>query len=274
MNSKMAKESTARPGTLPRTTLPETFESCAQEYDLYRPTIPRALVDGIFEDLQLPPNLEILEIGCGSGQATESFLERGHSLTALEPGPRLLRLAKKKFAGRPGLKFVQSRFESFRSPNRRFDLVVASSSLHWVDPEYRYEKTDRLLKPSGFLIQLLTNCEFAPRSQRFVDEFADRFRSKMVLQAASSFRDRDVDLNARFQLQKNYSHQFSLQTDFSFLAGHLRTFFEPRLLQARDQDWYWKVLASLVAQRGPLRVQFQTFATVLTPVELSFGNRI
>ncbi|GAB1155374.1 hypothetical protein YWY31_13990 [Paenibacillus illinoisensis] len=48
----------------------ETFNSIANEYEKYRPTYPNEMYNDIFDYSNLDREDKILEIGCGTGQAT------------------------------------------------------------------------------------------------------------------------------------------------------------------------------------------------------------
>ncbi len=54
-----------------------TFDRAALLYDEARPGYPEALFDDVVSLSRLPPGGRILEIGCGTGQATLPFACRG-----------------------------------------------------------------------------------------------------------------------------------------------------------------------------------------------------
>lgn len=49
-----------------------------------------------------------------------------------------------------------SSFEDYQAPDHAFDLVVAATAFHWIDPEVAFTKTVRLLVPGGWLAVLST----------------------------------------------------------------------------------------------------------------------
>jgi len=63
----------------------DTFNAVAAEYDAVRPTYPRALFEDLAEVVG-GPGERVLEVGCGSGQATRGLLERHWSVVAVDPG--------------------------------------------------------------------------------------------------------------------------------------------------------------------------------------------
>ncbi|KAA0699878.1 class I SAM-dependent methyltransferase [Neorhizobium sp. P12A] len=128
-----------------------TFDASAKLYDDIRPQYPEALFDDIVDWTGLGPDDAILEIGCGSGQATEGFASRGFSVVALDPGAALLQIARQKLGHFPKVEFIETTFEAFSPGSTAFGLVVAAQSLHWVAPEIRFAKAAKMLAPGGSL---------------------------------------------------------------------------------------------------------------------------
>jgi len=84
-------------------------------------------------------------------QASQALAQRAYRLVCLELGNQLATVARRKLAPFPRVEVVTSAFESWESGGQVFDMVFAASSWHWLNPEVRYEKGARLLKPSGAL---------------------------------------------------------------------------------------------------------------------------
>ncbi|MEN3343357.1 MAG: hypothetical protein V7644_2761 [Actinomycetota bacterium] len=120
-----------------------TFEQVPELYDRARPTYPPELLDHV---AAFGPR--ILEIGPGTGQATRGLAARGVSVTAVELGARLARAARRNA---PEAEIVNADFEVWEPERGDFDAVVAFTAFHWLDPESRYSKAVRLLRPGGTL---------------------------------------------------------------------------------------------------------------------------
>lgn len=131
--------------------LRDTFDTVADAYDSVRPGYPAALFADIAEATGLEAGDAVLEVGCGSGQATGGLLELGAYVTALDPGPALIAAAKARFAGRGGVSFVTARFEDWRPPAKAFQLVAAAQSWHWVPPADGFARAAAALAPGGWL---------------------------------------------------------------------------------------------------------------------------
>ena len=123
----------------------------AEFYDRYRPGYPDAIADDVAFLAGLPATGRILEVGCGTGHATALFASRGYDITAIEPGEGMARVTRRRFQDLPNVRVVESTFESWEPDAAGFDLVLGASSLHLVEPEHRFTKPARLLKPGGAL---------------------------------------------------------------------------------------------------------------------------
>jgi SAM-dependent methyltransferase len=128
-----------------------TFNRAAEAYDEVRPGYPDALIEEVVRLSGIREGGAVLEIGCGTGQATQPFAERGYRMLCLEAGDRLAALAARRFADRGHVEIRAISFEDWDPGDSRFDLVIAATSFHWVDPEIRWTKTASVLKPKGSL---------------------------------------------------------------------------------------------------------------------------
>jgi SAM-dependent methyltransferase len=130
------------------------FDAVADDYDRVRPRYP----DEVFADLvalaELPAAARLVEVGCGTGQATLPLARRGFDVVALEPGAHLAALARQRLADFPNVDVVQTTFEDWQPAAVAFDAVVSFAAFHWVDPETRYGKAAGLLTPDGALAVL------------------------------------------------------------------------------------------------------------------------
>ena len=131
--------------------LRETFNISAKWYDRSRPGYPSALVDDVLNLSSIPASGRILEIGCGTGKATEMFALRGYLIVCLEIGSNLAAVAIKKFQDLNHVQIVVSSFEDWDPNGQCFDLIIAATSFHWVKPSIAYNKSASILRPNGSL---------------------------------------------------------------------------------------------------------------------------
>jgi SAM-dependent methyltransferase len=134
-----------------RESLRATFSEAPELYDRARPTYPPPLFDDLAVLAGLRAGARIVEIGCGTGQATVPLAERGYRISCVELGAGLAELARRKLARFDAVEVIHANFESWLPAEAGFDAVVAFTSFHWIDPELRYARVASVLRPAGIL---------------------------------------------------------------------------------------------------------------------------
>jgi SAM-dependent methyltransferase len=137
-----------------RNDLGRIFNEVPDIYDRVRPGYPA----GLFADLAAITGLDgqsaVLEVGCGTGQATHALARRARSVTAVEPGAELAAAARRNLEALGNVEVETSTFEQWDRGGRRFDLLVAASSWHWVDPATGWRRAHAALRPHGWIALL------------------------------------------------------------------------------------------------------------------------
>jgi SAM-dependent methyltransferase len=134
-----------------------TFNQAAELYDRARPGYPPALFDDLAELAGIGPGCRVLEIGPGTGQATLPLAERGCHIVAVELGAELAAVARRNLARFPHVQIVIAGFEDWPLPAEPFDVVVAATAFHWIDPALRVSKAADALLPGGVLAIIATH---------------------------------------------------------------------------------------------------------------------
>lgn len=137
-----------------RENLGRVFNEVPELYDRVRPKYP----DELFADLCAVTGMDerssVLEVGCGTGQATRSLASLGCSVTAVEPGGDMAALTRQHLASFRNVEVETSTFEEWEDRGRRFDALVAASSWHWVDPSIGWQRAHDVLHPGGWVALL------------------------------------------------------------------------------------------------------------------------
>lgn len=136
--------------------LREVFDEDAELYDRARPGYPPALFEALTDKAGLSPESRVLEVGPGTGQLTVPLARLGCRVTAVELGPALAALARRKLRPFPNARVEVSAFEEWTPPKEPFDLVVSATAFHWVDPEVRVPRATAVLAPGGTLALITT----------------------------------------------------------------------------------------------------------------------
>lgn len=78
-------------------------------------------------------NLEILEIGCGTGILTSHLLDiyKNSRIFSLDIAPNMIKKCKERFSIYPNIHFACLDMDTARLP-LKFDLIVSNMALHWL----------------------------------------------------------------------------------------------------------------------------------------------
>jgi SAM-dependent methyltransferase len=198
----------------------EWFGFAAEEYDRYRPGYPAALID----DLLSRHPTRGLDVGCGTGKVARALMERGLSVLGVEPDVRMAEVAQ-----RHDVPVEVSSFEAWEPGERRFDLLTAGHSWHWIDPVIGLAKAASVVVPGG-TVALFWNYHVV--DQPLLAAFKDVYRGiapgvTIVGRDPSASDTPDVD-------------PFNGSSDFASLGS--RTYRWPRIL---DGNEWTSMLATL-----------------------------
>jgi SAM-dependent methyltransferase len=159
------------------TELRATFEEVAELYDRARPTYPEQVFEDLVALAALPEAARIVEIGCGTGQATLPLAERGYRVTCVELGEQLAGVARRKLARFPRVEVINAEFETWQPPEAGFDAVVAFTSFHWLDEDVRYEKSASLLRDRGMLAVVAAQHVLPPAGDPFFIDVQEEYEA-------------------------------------------------------------------------------------------------
>jgi SAM-dependent methyltransferase len=135
----------------PGQTLRKVFDQEAARYDRVRPPPPDALLDAILTRGQLRAGNCILEVGCGTGQATRPLAEHGLQIYALELGSELAALARLNLQRFAEVTVYTTAFEAFQV-DVPFDALVSVQAFHWVGVQLGLKLSTAAVRPGGHLL--------------------------------------------------------------------------------------------------------------------------
>ena len=123
-------------------------------------------------DLNLTPQTRILDLCCGSGQATQFLLQYSQDVTGLDASPLSLKRARQNV---PGADYAEGWAENLPFGDRDFDLVHVSVALHEMESaqlQQILQEVYRVLTPGGMLaivdLHAPTNWLFWPGLSAFM----------------------------------------------------------------------------------------------------------
>jgi ubiquinone/menaquinone biosynthesis C-methylase UbiE len=230
---------TRRPGSTARR-YGQVFDEIAAEYDRHRPAYPDELIDQACRVAGIGSGDHVLEVGCGSGQLTRGLAARGLHVTALDPGPSLIALARQNLAGAGEVEFVNAQFEDAWLPREQFAAVFSASAFHWIDPKVSWQKAADVLVPGGTLA-LVQYCGLEePRSKPDQDAALAAIRKIAPDIAAQwpAYRNLDATLAGMEQRRGNVSQvwawlgSYDIAQDYAGrLFGDVQVAVMPKLIE-------------------------------------------
>ncbi|MGP4110497.1 class I SAM-dependent methyltransferase [Streptomyces sp. 4N509B] len=253
-----------------RPRLARVFDEDAELYDRARPTYPPELHDDLADLAGLGPGSRVLEVGCGTGQATVPLARRGCRITAVEAGPRMAAVARRRLAeaattatatatGGIAAEVVTAEFESWPLPPEPFDAVVSATAFHWIDPAVRTARAADALRPGGALAVVRTQHvrggteEFFVEVQRCYERFDPATPPGLRLPEAAdvdgSDHAREVAASGRFGPTVVRRHEQDITYTTSAYLELLRTFSGHRALPEAAREGLLECVAALVDGR-------------------------
>jgi SAM-dependent methyltransferase len=240
-----------------RQRLRATFTEAAELYDQARPGYPAELFDDLAELAGIGPGCRVLEIGPGTGQATVPLAERGCRVVAVELGADLAVVAGRNLARFPGVEVVTAAFEDWPLPAAPFDVVVAATAFHWLDPAVRVTKAADALCRGGALATISTH-HVAGGSHAFfvqVQDCYERFDPATApglrLPAASDVPgdSEELDHSGRFGPAAFRRYERDVTYSTSRYLDLLRTYSGHHALPPAARDRLLSCIAQLINER-------------------------
>jgi SAM-dependent methyltransferase len=240
-----------------KTSLRTTFDQDASLYDRVRPGYPSALFEDIIKFSEIPGDGTILEIGCGTAQATLPFAERGYAIHCIELGANLAAIAERKLSAYPKVHVSVGSFEEVPLDESTFDLVISATAFHWIDPKVGYQKVARVLKPGGALAlfwnkpvqtQVSAGCFQSIQTvyERVVPEMAKRFPGLPHPDAIPTPVKDEIDRSGLFGEVTVLKYRW--ETEYTALAyvELLNTYSDHRALEAETRTALFDGIENLI----------------------------
>ena len=121
----------------------------AGSYDTYRPRTPAVLLDLLPQLAGAQRPQLVVDLGSGTGLSTYAWSERADRVIGVEPNADMRRQAEAKRESETNVSFVEGVAHEIGLPDECADIVTASQSLHWMDPQPTFAEVKRILRPGG-----------------------------------------------------------------------------------------------------------------------------
>jgi SAM-dependent methyltransferase len=226
-------------GDCHRRRLRTTFTEDAELYDRVRPGYPPELFDDLADLTTVGTDCRVLEIGCGTAQATVPLARRGCQVVAVELGEQMADIARRNVAMLPAVRVVTAAFEDWALPAEPFDVVLAATAFDWIDPETRVHKAAQALRIGGSLATIRTyhvaggSVAFFNEVQACYEKFDPSMPAGLRLTPASKipFDSTETDQSGRFSAAVFRRYEWELAYPSGRYVDLLNTYSGHRVLE-------------------------------------------
>ncbi|ADD42593.1 class I SAM-dependent methyltransferase [Stackebrandtia nassauensis] len=241
-----------------RERLRQTFTEDAELYDRARSGYPARMYEDLAELTGLKPDDHVLELGCGTGQATVSLARQGYRVTAVELGAGMATVARRNLASFPDVEVVNSSFEDWPLPSRPFDVVFSATAFYWIDPDVRMDKSADALRLGGALATVTTHhvkggseALFA-RFQDFYERFDPSTPPGLRLEPGDDIPcdTSDLESSERFGPPEFRRYEWDLDYSTQEYLDVLRTYSGHRALDPAQRDGLLGAIGDHIDRNG------------------------
>ena len=136
------------------------FDTIPEQFDKYRPRYSKELFDSLIDYAKIGPGKKVLEIGPGTGQATDPILDTGCDYHAIELGEHLYAKMQEKYGERQNFNIVNDDFITHDFGSQKFDMIYSAATIQWIPEDVAFSKTYNLLKEGGTLAMMLVSSDY------------------------------------------------------------------------------------------------------------------
>jgi ubiquinone/menaquinone biosynthesis C-methylase UbiE len=141
----------------------ERFTGFADVYDRVRPSPPEVIADLLLQLAKLEMAERVVDLGCGSGLSITMWVGRTRSIIGVEPSQDMQREAVRRCSAlfAPGaMEWSSAKADATQITPGSVDIVTASQSFHWMNPETTLPEVARILRPGGVFATI--DCDWPP----------------------------------------------------------------------------------------------------------------
>lgn len=195
------------------------------------------------------PDFSVADVGAGTGKLTKMLLEKGVSLTAVEPNDSM-REEGVKYTDGFNASWLAGSGEETGLPGGSVDWLIMASSFHWTDPEKSLPEFHRALKPGGYFTAIwnprnIESSELHTRIEQKIYEIAPNINRVSSGSKANTKKWEEVLISTG-----HFSNVIFMEVD------HTEVMTKERYLGA------WNSVNDIQAQAGP-----ESWAKILTMIE-------
>lgn len=186
------------------------FDNIPDQFDKWRPRYCDELFADLIEYAKLDFSKTALEVGPGTGQATEPILKTGCSYLAIELGENFVEFTKNKYNSYDNFQILNADFETYDFESDRFDLVFSAAAFQWISEKIGYLKAYDILKRNGTFAMFMMRPDLRPGGgytdeplySKIQEVYAEYFRPEIKYTCSLDYDAREkygfTDLECRY----------------------------------------------------------------------------
>ena len=130
------------------------FDTIPEKFDKYRVRYSPDLFKRFIDMANITADSSVLELGPGTGQATDPILDTGCDYHGIEIGDNFCGVLQRKYGSRNNFTLIHDDFITHDFGERRFDAIYSAATIQWIPENVAFSKTFALLKPGGMLAMM------------------------------------------------------------------------------------------------------------------------
>lgn len=146
------------------------FDTIPDKFDKWRIKYDPKLFEQIIKTSNLGPGKSCLEIGPGTGQASDFAIKSGCDYLAIELGEHLADKMFEKYYSYPNFDIVTDDFEKHDFGDKKFDLIFSAAAIQWINEDIAYRRSFNLLKDGGVFAMCFLRSEYKSSNPALFDD--------------------------------------------------------------------------------------------------------
>ncbi|MDR0287590.1 MAG: methyltransferase domain-containing protein [Clostridiales bacterium] len=226
----------------------------SEDFDKWRTRYCDECFADVIEHAKLGPGKSALEIGPGTGQATEPILKTGCSYLAIELGENFTEAMMERFGSYHNFKIVNADFETYDFGQQKFDLVYSAATIQWIPEEIGFSRSYDLLKSGGTFAMMFTATDFKSANEPLYAKIQKAY-------------DDYFHPGTQYTCHLEYENV----TDYGFAEFERREYHQTRVYNADDFISWTMIQASHLTLSESDK---SNFSAGVKDAIMSFGNQI
>ncbi len=220
----------------------KVFDTIPEKFDRFRPRYSADLFEYFIKTAGIGPGTTVLEIGPGTGQATDPILRTGCDYNAIELGEHLYAKMREKYDQYPNFHIVNDDFITHDFGDRKFDVIYSAATIQWIPERVAFPKTLELLKPGGTLAMMFLIGDYKTPNEDLFNKIQQVYSE--YYKPATSYKNMKEPFD--------YLHA----TDYGYVNLERRDFHGKRVFNADDYVSYCGTHSDHITIPEPYKTKF------------------